>query len=98
MDVADLTHPGLIAGGMLAGGALLHASSAGGHQANGEGAHAGHDGGGHANFRNHVAVDHAANGFDPHELLHDFDWGTTRRLASGRVLREWKLDAISSTT
>ena len=26
-----------------------------------------------------------ANGFDPHTILRDFDWGTTRRLASGRV-------------
>ena len=39
------------------------------------------------------AVDHAANGFDPTEMLRDFDWGVTRRLASGRVLREWTLVA-----
>ena len=38
-------------------------------------------------------VDHARNGFDPHEILRDFDWGTTRRLPSGRVLREWELVA-----
>jgi FtsP/CotA-like multicopper oxidase with cupredoxin domain len=38
-------------------------------------------------------VNHAANGFDPSELLRDFDWGRTRRLASGRVLREWELVA-----
>ena len=37
---------------------------------------------------------HAANGFDPHEILRDFDWGTTRRLASGRVVREWELVAV----
>ena len=30
-------------------------------------------------------VDHRANGFDPTELLRDFDYGKTRRLASGRV-------------
>ena len=65
--MADLTRRGLIAGGVLAGGALLSASNAGGHQSNG--GHAGHTGSGHANFRNHVAVDHVANGFDPHELL-----------------------------
>ena len=45
-------------------------------------------------FRSGQTVDHAANGFDPHELLRDFDWGTTRRLAAGRVLREWDADAI----
>lgn len=47
---------------------------------------------GHANFSG-PAINHAANGFDPHEILRDFDWGTTRRLASGRVLREWTLEA-----
>ena len=35
-----------------------------------------------------------ANGFDPTEILRDFDYGTTRRLASGRVLREWELVAV----
>jgi FtsP/CotA-like multicopper oxidase with cupredoxin domain len=39
-------------------------------------------------------VDHRANGFNPSELLRDFDWGRTRRLASGRVLREWRIDAV----
>ena len=52
----------------------------------------GHDGG-HANFRGGVAVDHAGNGFDPHEIVRDFDWGTTTRV-NGRVVREWELDAI----
>jgi FtsP/CotA-like multicopper oxidase with cupredoxin domain len=56
--------------------------------------HAGHDGAmGHANFRDGGTVDHAANGFDPHEMLRDFDWGTTRRLATGQVVREWELVA-----
>ena len=44
-------------------------------------------------FRSGVTVDHARNGFNPTELLRDFDWGTTRRLASGRVLREWTIEA-----
>ena len=61
------------------------AEAAGGHE------HAGHDSG-HANFRAGRVVDHAANGFDPHEVLRDFDWGTTHRLASGRVVREWEVD------
>jgi len=55
------------------------------------GAHAGHDEG-HAAFRGRV--DHGRNGFDPHELLRDFDRGTTTRLPSGRVLREFDLTAI----
>src|ERR687897_3340579 len=44
-------------------------------------------------FRPGASVDHAANGFNPTEMLRDFDWGKTRRLASGRVLREWTLVA-----
>ena len=54
--------------------------------------------GGHAANTAHAgfvpgAVDHVRNGFDPSELVRDFDYGRTRRLASGRVLREWELVA-----
>lgn len=49
--------------------------------------------GGHANFRDARTVDHSANGFDPHEVVRDFDHGATKRLPSGRVLREWTLVA-----
>ena len=48
---------------------------------------------GHPGFKAGGTVDHAANGFHPTELLRDFDHGRTRRLASGRVLREWELIA-----
>ena len=77
--VRSLTRRGLIAGGLPllgAGGALLHASGARGHIGQMTPAN-GHDHGGHANFRGNVAVDHARNGFDPHEIVRDFDWGTT---------------------
>jgi FtsP/CotA-like multicopper oxidase with cupredoxin domain len=71
------------------------------------GSHSGHDAGvatpephdhglagdGHPGFRRGAVVDHDANGFHPTELLRDFDHGKTRRLASGRVLREWELVA-----
>jgi FtsP/CotA-like multicopper oxidase with cupredoxin domain len=52
-------------------------------------------GGGNAGptFAQGGVVDHAANGFNPTEVLRDFDYGKTRRLASGRVLREWTLVA-----
>jgi FtsP/CotA-like multicopper oxidase with cupredoxin domain len=94
--VSSLTRRGLIAGGLPlvgAGAALLHTSGARGHsgqmtQGNG------HDHGGHANFRGNVAVDHTRNGFDPHEIVRDFDWGTTTRMATGRVVREWELTAL----
>jgi FtsP/CotA-like multicopper oxidase with cupredoxin domain len=91
--VASLTRRGLIAGGLPllgAAGALLHSGKAGGHsmqehmQAHGS----------HANFRGGVAVDHVANGFDPHEIVRDFDWGTTRRTATGQVVRSWELHAV----
>ncbi len=47
-----------------------------------------------ATFRAGSTVDHAANGFNPTELLRDFDRGKTTRLASGRVLREWEIVAL----
>jgi FtsP/CotA-like multicopper oxidase with cupredoxin domain len=52
-----------------------------------------HGGSAHAGFAGSGLVDPAVNGFDPSELVRDFDWGRTRRLASGRVLREWELIA-----
>jgi len=55
--------------------------------------HAGHDFA-HATFAPGRSVDHRANGFHPTELLRDFDYGKTRRLASGRVLREWEIVAF----
>ncbi len=55
------------------------------------GAH-GSGGSGHAAFRG-GEVDHRANGFDPHEILRDFDTGKTTRMADGRTLREWTLIA-----
>jgi FtsP/CotA-like multicopper oxidase with cupredoxin domain len=70
--------------------AEAHASADASHAA---GSAAAHDG--HADFRDGRTVDHRANGFDPHEILRDFDWGRTRRLASGRVLREWDLEAVN---
>jgi manganese oxidase len=106
--VTRLTRRKLLAGGaaLSAGAGVLHATvphqhpweadeaaAENGHHAAAEnGHHAAHDGG-HADFRDARTVDHAANGFDPHELLRDFDWGTTTRTASGRVIREWQLVA-----
>ena len=48
----------------------------------------------HAGFAPGASVDHDANGFHPTEVLRDFDYGRPRRLASGRVLREWELYAV----
>jgi len=48
--------------------------------------------GGHG-FQSGRTVDHAANGFNPTDILRDFDMGKTSRLPDGRVLREWELVA-----
>jgi manganese oxidase len=68
----------------------------GSHEVGGETPTAAHDHGGadgHPGFRAGATVDHVANGFDPGEIIRDFDSGHSRRLASGRVLREWELVA-----
>ena len=39
-------------------------------------------------------VDHARNGFDPHDILTDFDGGEVSRDRSGRTLREYEFLAI----
>jgi FtsP/CotA-like multicopper oxidase with cupredoxin domain len=66
-------------------------ASAGGHGEAGKAAHGGGTNG--PTFRQGATVDHAANGFNPTGMLRDFDWGKTRRLASGGLLREWTLVA-----
>lgn len=73
-----------------AGPATVAAGGAGSGAASGHAA--GH--GGHADFAGGATVDHGRNGFDPAELIRDFDHGRTRRTASGRVIREWELIAV----
>jgi FtsP/CotA-like multicopper oxidase with cupredoxin domain len=106
--VPRLTRRRLLATGVPAiglAGAGLHSAIPHKHpwetEAQAADSHAGHDAaaandghadGSHAAFHG-GEVDHAANGFDPHTILRDFDWGTTSRLASGRVVREWTLVA-----
>jgi FtsP/CotA-like multicopper oxidase with cupredoxin domain len=97
--LARLTRRGLILGSapVLAGAALLDSGSTRAaehqHHAGAVTAAAPHPGhtDAHGGFRGQV--DTAANGFDPHAVLRDFDTGTTRRLASGRVLRSFELVA-----
>lgn len=38
-------------------------------------------------------VDHARNGFDPSDILTDFDYGQVSTLEDGRTLREWTIVA-----
>jgi FtsP/CotA-like multicopper oxidase with cupredoxin domain len=75
------------------GGESALAEPGSGNGAAGHLAHGGHERFAHAAFAPGRTVDHRANGFDPTEVLRDFDWGRTRRLAGGRLLREWTLVA-----
>jgi FtsP/CotA-like multicopper oxidase with cupredoxin domain len=89
--VAQLSRRGFLIGSVPALGAGALALD--GLGASHETAHAQHAAASsHAAFRGGT-VDPKVNGFDPAELVRDFDWGTTRRLASGRVVREWTLYA-----
>ncbi|MGH3041530.1 MAG: multicopper oxidase domain-containing protein, partial [Gaiellaceae bacterium] len=52
-------------------------------------------GSGHAGFAAGMQkVDPKVNGFDPSEIVRDFDWGKERKLLDGRTLREWDLVAV----
>ncbi len=42
-------------------------------------------------------VDHAANGFNPTDVLTDFDWGKESLLPSGQILREYTVSAVDKT-
>lgn len=39
-------------------------------------------------------VDHLANGFDPYEMLTDWDFGEVSTLSDGKILREYKIVAL----
>jgi len=59
--------------------------------------HAGHGAPGaplHAGFEHGPDVDHIANGFNPTDMLRDFDWGEERKLPGGRTLREYTIVAL----
>lgn len=83
-------------GGALAAGAGLPAVQSllpSAHATPAPPGHAGHAEFPHAGFAAGRRVDHRANGFDPTALLRDFDYGKSRRLANGRIVREWELVA-----
>ena len=92
----------LLGGGAIAAAGALTALNARGDRAAAQGASTGHAGmgmKGHgggvagATMRKGQTVDHRANGFNPTDILRDFDEGRTSRLASGRTLREWEVVA-----
>jgi FtsP/CotA-like multicopper oxidase with cupredoxin domain len=83
-----------VAGAKVAAGDLPVAS-AGPHPGGGHGdqsAGGGHGGGASGpTFRKGAVVDHRANGFDPTEILHDFDYGRVSKTLEGRTVREWEI-------
>jgi FtsP/CotA-like multicopper oxidase with cupredoxin domain len=107
--MTKLNRRNLLIGGAVAGASmpLLHeliphqglheaieGASAAEHGAAHGGAAALHGGGASGpTFGQARTVDHARNDFNPTEMLRDFDWGRTGRLAGGRVLWEWTLVA-----
>ncbi len=91
--MARLTRRGLLVGAPLLGAGVTLATAGRPQQwepAAATSHHSGHTDD-HAGFRG--VVDHSANGFDPHEIVRDFDWGRTHR-AGGKVIREWELVAL----
>ncbi|GGJ42359.1 multicopper oxidase domain-containing protein [Deinococcus roseus] len=80
--------------GFLGLGALVkaqnHSQNHSGHQTANAPSHAGHPAG-----NNHMlgTVDHVANGFDPMQMLVDFDYGKVSTLPSGQTLREYTIYA-----
>ena len=107
--MGKLSRRNLLIGGAAAGASMpllhqlvphqgLHEALEGAQAAQPAGAHGGASalhGGGSAGptFASGTRVNHSANGFHPTEMLRDFDWGKTRRLANGHLLREWTLVA-----
>jgi FtsP/CotA-like multicopper oxidase with cupredoxin domain len=89
----------LAGAGGVALGAIPIGSAAGPHGGHDEpgpppgGAHRPMGGENGARFRGGGSVDHVANGFDPSEVLRDFDYGRTSVGPDGRTVREWDVVA-----
>ena len=58
------------------------------------GEHTVHGASAHGNSLLVGAVNHEANGFDPMQMLVDWDYGTVSQLASGQTLREYEIVAF----
>ncbi|MPY82008.1 MAG: multicopper oxidase domain-containing protein [Actinophytocola sp.] len=77
------------------GGALTASAEGTRGTPTGHGGHSSAHGGGVTGptFRTGSTVDHTTNGFHPTDVLRDFDYGRTSRMADGRTLREWDIYA-----
>ena len=79
--------------GVAAAGKLASNPPAGHGQHDGPG----HDGGPHGMAGPVGEVDHEKNGFNPSELLTDFDYGKVSRMPSGQRLREYEILSHNKT-
>jgi len=52
---------------------------------------------GHGGLGTVGSVDHARNGFDPHDILTDFDGGVVSTDSTGQVVREYEITAVDKT-
>src|SRR5690349_2807172 len=53
-----------------------------------------HDGSGHGSNMMEGTVNHERNGFDPMQMLVDWDYGKVSTLANGQTLREYEFIAF----
>ena len=86
---------GVVLRGGLAGGqapAPAHLGSADGHGA----ASVQHNTASHGAMSTVGEVDHARNGFDPHDILTDWEVGEVSTLPDGRRLREFAVTAVEN--
>ena len=99
--IAGLGRRGFIKAGLLSSGIAVAADGQPQsplRQGDGEGegvydTHSGH-GGSHGSMGTVGSVHNEANGFDPDELLHDWDYGEVSQLPNGQTLREYAIVAI----
>jgi FtsP/CotA-like multicopper oxidase with cupredoxin domain len=86
----DFLKAGLLGGGVLVGAAAAVPRDG---AAAGDYPPAQHDHGDHGGNGTVGEVDHQRNGFDPHVVLEDWDFGRVSRLENGQTLREYQIVA-----
>ncbi len=97
--IAQLGRRGFIKAGLLSSGIAVAAAGrpqSPTSQGGGKGilgSKSGHEGS-HDAFGAVGSVNNEANGFDPHELLYDWDYGEVSQLPNGQTLREYKIVAV----
>jgi FtsP/CotA-like multicopper oxidase with cupredoxin domain len=98
---ARLGRRGFIKAGLLSSGIAVAAASQpqspvgqGGGEGEGIVGSKSSHGGSHGSFGTVGSVNNQTNGFDPHELLNDWDYGKVSQMANGHTLREYSIVAV----